>query len=75
MQEVEILKVDKFKYLRASGVICHGSNGEKESLRKLVFAWFGDSGSKKKTGGRAGGGREEDVKIYIGSEHYGKDRN
>lgn len=30
--------------------------------------WFQDSGPNKKTGGRGGGGRAENVKVFTGSD-------
>ncbi len=36
--------------------------------------WGGDGGTGKKTGGGAGGGRDEDVKILSGSNEDGQDK-
>ena len=33
--------------------------------------WFGNSGTDRETGHRAGGGRDENVKIFIGSDKDG----
>lgn len=42
-------------------------------VRPACAAWFGDGGTNKKAGGRAGGGRAEDVQIFIGSDQGGLD--
>ena len=40
----------------------------------LVYIYVGDSGTDEKTGGRDGGGRVEDVAIFIRSDKNGQDQ-
>lgn len=38
--------------------------GLQEGSETCCDVWFGDSGADKNTGGRAGGGRDEDAQIF-----------
>ena len=53
------------------------SNSEREGLKEgsktSHFAWFGGGGTDGKTEGRAGGGRVEDAKIFVGRDEVGQD--
>ncbi|KAJ8381504.1 hypothetical protein SKAU_G00022820 [Synaphobranchus kaupii] len=74
MQGVEVARVDEFKYL-GSTVQSNGECG-REVKKRVQAGWSGwrrvDGGTDEKTGGRAGGGRE-DAEILIGSDEDGQD--
>ena len=59
-----------------SGVICDRRvparvKGGSEASN---LVWVGDSGTDEKTGGEDGGGRVEDVAIFIRSDNNGQDQ-
>lgn len=38
-----------------------------------MVSWFGGGATDEKTGGRAGGGRVDNGKIFVGSDEDGQD--
>ena len=76
MQGEEVAKVEDFKHM-GSTVQSNGECGG-EVKKRVQAGWNGwrrgDGGTDEKTGGGDGGGRVEDVTIFIRADENGQDQ-